>query len=98
MIVPEPGTPSPYNLPPPPLKSWGWSSLLYTLEWLSQTAHFLGNHSRQFERVKTLTPGNLHINENPDLFVAGGWQVSTPTNSSPPVKSNLEETHGQGQQ
>jgi hypothetical protein len=98
MDVPEPGTPSPYNLPPPPLKSWGWSSLPYTLEWLSQTAHFLGNHSRQFERVKTLTPGNLHVNESLDLFVASGWQVSMPTNSPPAIKSTLKEANGQTQQ
>lgn len=88
MDVPEPGTPSPYNLPPPPLKSWGWSSLPYTLEWLSQTAHFLGNHSRQFERVKTLTPGNLHINENLDLFVASGWKDSSQPVSTPNSETN----------
>jgi hypothetical protein len=98
MDVPEPGTPSPFNLPPPPLKSWGWSSLPYMLEWLSQTAHFLGNHSRQFERVKTLTSGHLQINENLDLFVAGGWQISVSTNFPPAIKSNLKEAHGQDQQ
>jgi len=98
MDVPEPGTPSPFNLPPPPLKSWGWSSLPYMLEWLSQTAHFLGNHSRQFGRVKTLTSGHLQINENLDLFVAGGWQISVSTNFPPAIKSNLKEAHGQDQQ
>ena len=88
MDVPEPGTPSPYNLPPPPLKSWGWSSLPYTLEWLSQTAHFLGNHSRQFERVKGPATGGLHITENLDLFVASGWKDSSQPASTPNSETN----------
>jgi hypothetical protein len=57
---------------------------------LSQTAHFLGNHSRQFGRVKTLTPGNLQINENLDLFVAAGRQIPVPANFPPAIKSNLK--------
>jgi hypothetical protein len=88
MGIPEPGTASPYNLPPPPLKSWGWSSLPYTLEWLSQTAHFLGNHSRQFERVKGPATGGLHITENLELFVASGWK-----DSSQPVSTLNSETN-----
>jgi hypothetical protein len=81
MGVPEPGTLSPYNLPPPPLPGFGWSGVPYTLEWVSQTAHFLSNHSRRFEPVKIPAPGDLHINENLDLFVASGWQDFSPTNS-----------------
>jgi hypothetical protein len=88
MDIPEPGTTSPYNLPPPPLKSWGWSSLPYMLEWLSQTAHFLGNHSRQFERVKGSATGSLHTTENLELFVASGWK-----DSSQPVSTLNSETN-----
>jgi hypothetical protein len=88
MDIPDPGTPSPFSLPPPPLKATGWSDLPYAMEWSSQTAHFIGNHSRQFERVKTLTPGNLHINESLDLFVASGWK-----DSSQPVATLNSETN-----
>lgn len=81
MDIPEPGTPSPYHLPPPPLPNWGWSGVPYTLQWVSQTAHFLGNHSRQFERVKDPEPGKQRLTENLDLFVASGWRDSNPTNA-----------------
>ena len=86
MGVPEPGTPSPYNLPPPPLPGYGWSGLPYTLEWASQAAHFLSNHSQRFEPVKTAAPDNLRFNENLNLFVASGWRTSGLTN--PPVTAN----------
>jgi hypothetical protein len=86
MGIPEPGTPSPYNLPPPPLPGYGWSGLPYTLEWASQAAHFISNHSQRFEPVKIAPPGNLHISENLDLFVASGWRISSPT--TPPAAVN----------
>ncbi len=87
MGIPEPGTPSPYNLPPPPLPGYGWSGLPYTLEWASQAAHFISNHSQRFEPVKSAAPGSLHISENLDLFVASGWRVSGSTNSPAAVNS-----------
>jgi hypothetical protein len=88
MDVPDPGTPSPFALPPPPLKATGWSDLPYAMEWSSQTAHFIGNHSRQFERIKSPATGILHIGENLELFVASGWK-----DSSQPVSTLNSETN-----
>ena len=81
MDIPEPGTPSPYHLPPPPLPNWGWSGVPYALQWASQTAHFLGNHSRQFERVNNPAPGKQRLTEEMDLFLASGWREFYPTNA-----------------
>jgi hypothetical protein len=88
MGIPEPGTESPYHLPPPPLPNWGWSGVPYTLEWASQTAHFLGNHSCRFERVKGPATGGLHITENLELFVASGWKDSSQPVSTPNSETN----------
>ena len=88
MYIPDPGTESPYHLPPPPLPNWGWSGLPYTLEWASETAHFLGNHSRQFERVNGPATGGLPVTENLDLFVASGWKDSRQSVSPPNSETN----------
>jgi hypothetical protein len=81
MGIPEPNTPSPYHLPPPPLPKWGWSGVPYALQWSSQAAHFLGNHSRRFERVENPVPDKRRLTEKMDLFVASGWRDVNPTNS-----------------
>jgi len=74
MGVPEPGTPAAAPLPPAPLGPWGWSEMPYTMVWVSQTAHYLGDHSREFVRVKSLAAGQRII-ENTELFVADGWRA-----------------------
>jgi hypothetical protein len=88
MDIPDPGTQSPYNLPPAPLKSTGWLDLPYIMEWCSQTAHFLGNHSRRFERVQAPTTGSSSVGENLELFVASGWEDSNQPVSTPDSETN----------
>jgi hypothetical protein len=84
MDIPDPGTPSPYDLPPPPLKSTGWWDVPYALQWSSQTAHFLGNHSREFKRVKGPAMGGSRVGENLELFMAAGWKDSGPISAPHP--------------
>jgi hypothetical protein len=82
MGVPPPG-PSPPNLPPPPLKNSGWSDLPYSMAWTAQVAHFLSNHSLQFERITIPMTGHVNVTENMELFVARGWQISADGPASP---------------
>ena len=83
MDIPGPGARRPADLPPPPLKGFGWSDFPYTLNWTDQTAWFLKNHSRQFERVDTGATGNVNPNEDLQLFMAGGWKNSAIGTSQP---------------
>jgi hypothetical protein len=83
MDVPEPGTTAATALPPAPLGKWGWSEVPYTMVWVSQVAHYVGDHSRQFERVKNPAAGGRII-ENTELFVAGGWQEARRPLPGPP--------------
>jgi len=75
MDIPDPGTESPYHLPAAPLRATGWLDLPYLFEWNSQAAHFLRNHTLQFERVAAPATGDLS-GENLELFVVAGWKDS----------------------
>lgn len=81
MQIPEPGTPLPVDLPPPPLGNFGWSDLPYSGRWAAQAATFLENHSLQFERVDHETNSNVRSYEDLQLFETSGWKDSTPTNA-----------------
>lgn len=74
--IPPPGTPRPADLPPPPLKGYGWSDIPYFENWTDQTAWFLENHSRQFELVDTGTGDKVNPNEDLQLYMAQGWKSS----------------------
>ena len=74
LALPAPGGPMPADLPPPPLKQYGWSDLPYSQKWASQTAWFLANHTLQFERLDHATNGSVRCNEYLRLFVASGWK------------------------
>lgn len=76
MDVPEPGTTAPASLPPAPQARWGWSEFPYTTVWVSQVAHFVGDHSLQFGRVKNPGASGRFI-EDTELFLATGWRGST---------------------
>ncbi len=73
--IPDPGTPSPVDLPPPPLPNSGWTDDPYEWVWASQAAHFLSHHSRQFQQVRNPSAGT-RIAEDMDLFLAEGWKDS----------------------
>lgn len=77
MDVPEPNTTAPSTLPPAPLPSSGWSDMPYTLVWDSQVAHFVGDHSEQFQRV-TNRAAEFFAAEKLDLYVASGWKDPNP--------------------
>jgi hypothetical protein len=81
--IPEPGTPLPGDLPPPPLEHSGWSDLPYSGRWAAQAAGFLENHSLQFERVDHETNSNVSDYENLQLFEAGGWKDSVLATNQP---------------
>jgi len=83
MQMPEPGTPLPDDLPPPPLEYSGWSDLPYSGRWATQAAAFLENHSLQFERVDHETNSNVSYYENLQLFEASGWKDSGPETNKP---------------
>ncbi|MGD0350234.1 MAG: hypothetical protein ABSB84_07980 [Verrucomicrobiota bacterium] len=83
MQIPEPGTPLPGDLPPPPLKHSGWSDLPYSGRWAAQAAGFLENHSLQFERVDHETNANVNYYESLQLFEASGWRNSAPETNKP---------------
>jgi len=76
MDVPEPGTTAAATLPPAPYAPVGWSEVPYTWVWISQVAHYVGDHTTQFGRVKNPTAGQ-RIAENAELFCASGWRDST---------------------
>ena len=82
MDVPEPGTVAPPPLPPAPLGRYGWSEVPYTMSWVSQVAHRLGDQSEKFERVKNPAARGTFI-EEAELFVAQGWRGET---NSPAAK------------
>jgi hypothetical protein len=76
------GIPPPDDLPPAPLPASGWSDGPYQRIWLSQVACFLGNHSRQLDRVYASVGGEVNPNEDLELVRASGWQpvmVQQPT-------------------
>ncbi len=74
MDVPDPGTTAAASLPPAPLEKSGWSETPYTMVWVSQVAHLLGDHASQFARAKNPTAGKQII-ENTELFLAEGWKT-----------------------
>lgn len=76
MDVPEPGTVAAPPLPPAPLGRYGWSEVPYTMSWVSQVAHRLGDQSETFERVKNPAARGTFI-EEAELFVAQGWRGET---------------------
>ena len=76
MDIPEPGTVAPPPLPPAPLGQFGWSEVPYTMSWVSQVAHRLGDQSEKFERVKNPAATGRFIEEM-ELFVAQGWRGET---------------------
>ncbi len=81
--IPEPGTPLPDDLPPPPLEYSGWSDLPYSGRWEAQAAGFLENHSLQFERADHETNSNVSYYEDLQLFEASGWKNSGPETNKP---------------
>ena len=83
MEIPEPGTPLPGDLPPPPLEHSGWSDLPYSGRWAAQAATFLENHSRQFERVDHETNSNVRSYEDLQLFETSGWKDSSLKTNKP---------------
>jgi hypothetical protein len=70
------GTPPPADLPPAPLPASGWADAPYQRIWLLQVACFLGDHSRQLNRVHMSPAGEVNPNEDLDLVQASGWQAS----------------------
>jgi hypothetical protein len=82
MDVPDPGTAAAAPLPPAPYGQWGWSEVPYTMVWVSEVAHYVGDHSTQFARVKNPDAGRRSI-EDTELFLAAGWK-----NSAPPAAAN----------
>ena len=83
MQIPEPGTPLPGDLPPPPLENYGWSDLPYSARWAAQAATFLENHSLQFERVDHETNSNVRSYEDLQLFETSGWKDSSLKTNKP---------------
>ena len=81
--IPEPGTPLPGDLPPPPLENYGWSDLPYSARWAAQAAGFLENHSLQFERMDHETNSNVRDYEDLQLFKASGWKDSVLETNKP---------------
>ena len=81
--IPRPGARRPPELPPPPLKGFGWSDFPYTLNWADQAAWYLKNHSRQFELVDTGAGGNVNPNEDLQLFKVKGWKTSAVETNRP---------------
>jgi hypothetical protein len=75
--LPEPGTPPPASLPPPPLKFWGWSEIPYSGVWGAQTLQFLTDHSRKFQLSK-YPSSDVYLTENMDVYVADGWRTNSP--------------------
>ncbi|HEY1719408.1 MAG TPA: hypothetical protein VGH42_14105 [Verrucomicrobiae bacterium] len=82
--IPAPGA-TPFILPPPPLKDFGWSDLPYIYAWNSQVAGFLADHSRQFGRLKN-PAGDVRSDEKLELFAADGWKDTAPPVST--LKTN----------
>ncbi|HEU5395858.1 MAG TPA: hypothetical protein VFV81_01735 [Verrucomicrobiae bacterium] len=72
MGIPDAGTAAAPSLPPAPLAASGWSEKPYTLVWVSQTAHFLADHSR-LRAVDDKPPGE-HTAECTGLYLAEGWK------------------------
>jgi hypothetical protein len=70
------GTPPPADLPLAPLPASGWVHGSYERIWLLQVACFLGDHSRQLDRVYTSASGDVNPNEALELVRASGWQAS----------------------
>jgi hypothetical protein len=69
--IPLRGTPAPAALPP---ASSSQSASPYIRTWIAEVAHFLSEHSRQFEPVKLPPAGWINPNEDMELFTANGWQ------------------------
>jgi hypothetical protein len=88
MGIPEPGVPPPDDLPPPPLKSSGWSDIPYFMVWTEQTAWFLENHSLSFTCLESETNNNVIYHEHLNRFMASGWK-----DSSQPVSTLNSETN-----
>lgn len=82
MDIPQPGAARPDDLPPPPLKNYGWSDIPYFWTWTEQAAWFLENHSLQFESVEVIN-NNIDSREDLQLYMASGWTNSTPAANQP---------------
>jgi hypothetical protein len=69
-----PGTRPPADLPPPPLKGWGWSQTPYTENWDARMECYLGAHSRVFEMLESPASDDVNPNEDLKLAKAEGWK------------------------
>jgi hypothetical protein len=76
MYIFRAGIPPPDDLPPAPLPASGWLDGPYQRIWLVQLACFLGDHSRQLDRVYSSAAGEVNPNEDLELVQASGWQPS----------------------
>jgi hypothetical protein len=85
MDVPDPGTSAAAPLPPAPFGQWGWSEVPYTMVWVSEVAHDVGDHSTQFARVKNPAAA-VRCVEDTELFLAEGWK-----NPATPEKSDARQ-------
>jgi hypothetical protein len=72
--IPAAGTPSPPELPPPPLPGWGWSQTPYLQNWQRQVTSFLSQHAKEFELAALPAAGDVNPNENLKLAKADGWR------------------------
>lgn len=72
--IPPKGQAPPPNLPPPPLKGWGWSQTPYIINWNDQIEAFLSNHSREFALTALPALGDVKPNENLKVAQANGWK------------------------
>lgn len=78
IVIPQPGSPAPVSLPPPPLKYTGWSWSRYEEVWAPQTAHFLADHSAAFQQFPQTNTDEIFREEHMKVFVAEGRKTNAP--------------------
>ena len=78
LSVPGRGMKPPATLPPPPLPGTGWADWPYARVWAAQIMCFIGDHSGQFQELKSLS-NERSIAENMSLFMAQGWNTNSAT-------------------
>ncbi|MHC4595276.1 MAG: hypothetical protein ACYS19_10080 [Planctomycetota bacterium] len=71
-FLPEGRTPEPF--PPAPHSRFGWSTVIYLMNWRAQVGHFIKSHCVKLERLPALTDEVVYRHENCSLSVAQGWQ------------------------